>query len=459
MRKPWVPTHQPAIRARSCEAWHPPWRAAARAAGLAVLVLASNAGAAAGLDVPLAGQLLREGRYQEAYDLLAPFEATASDDASFIYLLGRAALGTRRPDRARALLERSLSLRPEDAAAHLALGRAHFALGQYARAKIEFETVLRLGNLPPDVLSQAAIYDRAARQSLDEGSPLTGFGYAETGIGHYRVNATRGTDALGGGDRRDTFYNARAGGGANYALPDGYAIDATLDYRFRHYDNSGTRDDSDLRWSIAGSKALGEDNLAAGFRGWTSYRGGGDYRNDITLFADYRMRQDADNQFTLGAELRRRRYPGGDLRARSRTTASATVGWVRPILEGKGSVSVTGHAGRNYATSRPDGESLAYGATVALDLTANDKLGWGVFAWWERDSFNADNVHFHPDALDNTVTLRRRDNLYEVGAYLVWEFAPKWTLCPEILWLRDQSNAVGFNYSSTEVQVNVRKAF
>jgi hypothetical protein len=81
------------------------------------------------------------------------------------------------------------------------------------------------------------------------------------------------------------------------------------------------------------------------------------------------------------------------------------------------------------------------------------------FAWWERDAFNTDAIHFHPDSLDETVSLRRKDNLYEFGGGLVWEFAKSWSLRPQILYIRDQSNAVGFNYSSTEVWINVRKGF
>jgi hypothetical protein len=128
--------------------------------------------------------------------------------------------------------------------------------------------------------------------------------------------------------------------------------------------------------------------------------------------------------------------------------------------DGDGSLSVTGHAGHNYATTRPDGDSNVFGATVALDFTVNKQLAWGTFLWWERDLFNADNVeHFHPDTLDNTILLTRRDNLYEVGAYLVWDFAPTWSLRPELVWIRDQSNSIGFNYSSTEFWLNVRKSF
>ncbi|MDM0017824.1 porin family protein [Variovorax saccharolyticus] len=376
-------------------------------------------------------------------------------------LLGASAASAAEPDpaRAREIVEAAQRTPPDSVAAHLELGRAYFVLGQYAEAKIEFETVLRFDSLPQDLLSQVEIYNKAANQALDEKRSLTGFGYAETGIGRYRVNSTRGTDAFGGGDRRDDFVNARVGGGLNYALPNGYALDASLDYRGRYYDNSDSRNDSDLRWRVAGSRSFGENNLAVGLRGRNSYRGDSDFRNDAGLFADYRYRVDPDNQLTLGAEYRRRRYPEGPLRERSRTSADISGGWVHSLLDGSGSLTVTAHGGQHFATSRPDGNSNFYGATVALDFTVNNKLSWGTFAWWERDAFNADRIHFHPDTLDNSVFLRRKDNLYEVGAYLVWEFVPTWTLRPELLWIRDQSNSVGFNYSSTEFWLNVRKAF
>jgi hypothetical protein len=36
---------------------------------------------------------------------------------------------------------------------------------------------------------------------------------------------------------------------------------------------------------------------------------------------------------------------------------------------------------------------------------------------------------------------------------------PTWSLRPEILWIRDQSNSIAFNYSSTEIWLNLRKGF
>jgi tetratricopeptide (TPR) repeat protein len=420
------------------------------------LVLSAFSTLAADPDLARAEEHVRSGQYQAAYDLLAPLAHAGKASARFNYLLGRAALGIDRADEAKTLLEQALRLKPDDIAARLALGRAYLALGQYAEAKIELETVLRFDNLPPDVMSQVEIYARAA-QNQEEGKRLTAFGYAETGIGRYRVNSTSGTNALGGGDRRDTFYNARVGGGLNYALSGQDAFDASLDYRFRYYD-SDHRDDKDLRWRAALSRALGEDNIAVGLRGRASYRGADAWRNDASIFTSYRYRLDPDNQLTAAAEVRRRRYPSGPLRERSRTTADVSAGWLHAFAEGKASFALRGWVGRNYATSRADGESNIYGAEAQLDATFSKQLSGFLMGWYERDVFNTDRVHFHPDSIDGEI-LRRKDDLYEIAAGLVWTFARGWSLRPEILYIHDKSNAVAFNYSSTEAWINIRYSF
>lgn len=384
--------------------------------------------------------------------LFAATAALAADPAPAPVKSGPAAGST--PDLV--ALEAQVAKTPDDIKARLALGRAYFALGMYAEAKIEFETVLRFDNLPPDLLTQVETYDQAARQTLEGDSPLSHFAYVETGLGHYRVNDTVATNA---GDRSENFFNFRTGGGVNYQLGNGWALDGTLDWRFRSYDDSASRNDGDVRWNMAASRALGEDNLALGFRGRNSYRGDGDFRNDAGIYADYRRRLDADNQLSFGGEILRREYPQGRLRERSRSSASMSAGWVHSLFDGRGSLSFTGHLGQHFATNRPDGNSDFYGATASFDYTVSSKLAWGSFVWWEHDAYNIDRLHFHPDTLDNTILLGRKDNLYEVGAYLVWEFMPTWTLRPEVLWIRDQSNSFFVNYSSTEVWLNIRKAF
>ncbi len=90
---------------------------------------------------------------------------------------------------AKALFEQALEADPSSVGAHLGLGRAYYALGEYARARIEFETVLRYDNLPRDLHGQTEVYDQAAADYA-AGRQWRPFYYAETGIGNYRENSS-----------------------------------------------------------------------------------------------------------------------------------------------------------------------------------------------------------------------------------------------------------------------------
>ena len=164
--------------------------------------------------------------------------------------------------------------------------------------------MLRFDDLPPDLQLQAEIY-AAAAQGYAQGQRLLASGYAIVGYGNYR------TGARGGGPDNDGFFAARVGGNLNYELDDNYALDGSLDYRFRDYDNADRRNDSDLRWNGAVSRNVGEGNWLVGLRGRVSYRGNSDYRNDFGLYGNYRLRLDPDNQVAAGLEVRQRRYPTG----------------------------------------------------------------------------------------------------------------------------------------------------
>jgi len=355
---------------------------------------------------------------------------------------------------AKALFEKVLASDPDSIEAHLGLGRAYFELGLIAEAQLAFETVLHLEGLPPDLLTRAEVYNEAARRYLESGDRLTRFGFAETGIGHYRTNTTRGSTRR---EQNSTYFNGNLGGGLDYRLDNGYALDASLTYEFRSYEQSGVRNDSDLSWRIAGSRAFGENNLAIGFRGQNSYRGNSTFRNDYGIFANYDHRIDAANQLSVRAQIRKRRYPSGPLEARTRSTATVNVG-LSHVLNEQAAVSATVHGGKNFNTDRPDGDSTIYGATLDLDYTFSNSLGWYTFFWWENDDYNTDALHFHPDEEDKVI-LRRDDELYEVGTQLIWQFQDGWTARPEILYIRDRSNATNFNYSSTEVWINLRRDF
>ncbi|HEY8508210.1 MAG TPA: hypothetical protein VIL32_07640 [Steroidobacteraceae bacterium] len=340
---------------------------------------------------------------------------------------------------------------PKTIAARLELARTYFEQGQYAQARIEFETVLRLENLPPDLKTQAEIYASAAEDYLEDDSRLVGFDAAQLSLGSYRVTS--------GDDRNELFYDISLGGSLSYLLDSGYSLDGSLEYRFRTFDSAGIRNESDLTWRAGASKPLGESNLTWGVRGRVSYIGDNDYRNDYGVFADWRHRVRPEDEISVGVHLRRRHYPRGKLRDRSRTIAELSTAWIHSLADGRSSLSISAHGGYQYATRRPEGDSAFYGATISLDHAFTDALNAFVFAMGERNRFNTDALHFHPDSLDEASILRRRDTLYELGGGLVWELASGWSLRPEVLYVHDESNVEDFHYSSVELRAAVRKDF
>ncbi len=417
---------------------------------LAGLLAAQGMVLAATADLTRGRQLINDGRYQDAYELLLPFEAANKTDATFNVLLGEAALRTQRAEQAKALFERSLAAQPDSIEAHLGLGRAYLALGDYGSAKIEFETVMRFDDLPPDLQLQAEIY-AAAAQGYAQGKRLLANGYAITGYGNYR------TGERGGGPQNDGFFAARVGGNLNYGLDNNYALDGSLDYRFRDYDNSDRRNDSDLRWNGAVSRNIGDANWIGGLRGRVSYRGNSDYRNDFGVYGNYRVRLDPDNQVAAGLEVRQRRYPTGPLRERTRNIVELSGSWTHSLFDGKASFTLAAQGGREYNTQRSDGDANFFGLSPSIGFSITEKLGGFAFVWWQNERYAVERIGAAGDSLTGIGT--RNDNLYEVGGGLTWQFLPTWSLNPEILYIRDQSNILAANYSSTEIWITLRKDF
>lgn len=122
--------------------------------------------------------------------------------------------------------------------------------------------MLRRPYLPATPHQQAEIYAEAAR-ARRAGSRFEASGYGLVGVGNYNEHDT----IAGAAHADDMFLNARAGLRANYRLEAQDTINLSLDYRFRRYDDSARRDDSDLRWNANISHDMASANIALGVRG------------------------------------------------------------------------------------------------------------------------------------------------------------------------------------------------
>jgi len=376
----------------------------------------------------------------------------AADDA---VNRGRELLAAGQAEEAQGAFREALEADPSSVEAHLGLARTYYALGEYARAVLEFEAVLRFDDLPPDVQSQAEAYDRLAVGYIERGwSP---FFYGETGIGNYRQNSSGSTDIFGGAGNYDTFLPIRVGGGWSTAVTERHSFNGSLDYRFRWYDDSDRRNDSDLRWNFNLSRPVDDDSLRFGMRGRVSYRGDGQYRNDWGVFATYDLGFGPNDRVTLGGELRERRYPRGPLRSRTRDIAEFTAGWTHSLTNGRTSFGLGGRFGQEWATQeRIDGDNTFWSVNGSFDHSFSDDLD--AFFWIEywNESFDEERPDF---TTDPDLLLTRTDDLVYVGGGLVWRFAPGWSLRPTIEYDWEGSNIPALEYSKTEVLLTVRKSF
>lgn len=353
-------------------------------------------------------------------------------------------------------LQKALEADSDSVSAKLELASAYHECGRFADARILFDTVLGLENLPADLESQTEISSQAAKRYLEQGGDgvLVGFDYIELGAGGYKV-----TSSSGSSEPSEALYIAGLAGALSYLYPSGLSLNASLDYEWRGYDSSTTRNDSDLGARLGVSRSLGDGNFNVALRGRREYIGDGDYRHDYGISAGWSQALDVRNEIALGLFVRRREYPNGELSDRSRSTAEANADWIHSFADGSASVSAGIFGGYQYATERPDGDSGFYGVTLSLAWSFNESLSGDVFALWENNRFNTDHIHFHPDTLDEAYILRREDNLYEIEAGLTWGFAPTWVLQPRMVFVHDSSNLDDFHYSSIEYWVSVRKSF
>jgi len=100
-----------------------------------------------------AEKLSTSGKPAEAYELLLSAEDAYIGTIEFDYALGRAALDAGRPDKATLALARVLALDPAHAGASIDMGRAYLALGDFARARRTFQSLLSL-DPPPQIRAQ-----------------------------------------------------------------------------------------------------------------------------------------------------------------------------------------------------------------------------------------------------------------------------------------------------------------
>ena len=415
-------------------------------------------------DIVAQGEaLVRAGRYADAYQLLEPHEDRLAGDLKFDYLLARSALETGRPSKASFIYERILAQEPNYVGVRLEMGRAYLALGDYARAKLEFETVMRFENLPPGLREQAQIYGKAADEYV-AGKKTVGYGYAEYGFG-YDSNAPSATktseiSVVNGNTlilppsslKRSDHYNALSlGGELVHALTERFSAFGGGDLRGRWYNNVDVADFSTLDARAGVGYSEGATNVRIGVNGGRYWLDHEKTRDSFGLNADYRYLLTKQDQLSVNAGATRFRFIPESFKVNNFDLYQMAIGWLRGAADGRGAFGLTVLAGREKAMNgRADGDKPFLGARLTAQIALSERVMVFFLGGVQRGKYSEVNALFDT---------KRVDSVYDLTAGVTWSFAKSWSLRPQVVYYKNKSNLPLFEYDRTDASINLRLNF
>ena len=431
------------------------------------LWVTGNPAFAAGPDLEKADALMKQGKAAEAYSLLEPFEFEQSGNIKFDSLLGIAALDSGKPDKATLAFERVLAVDPNFAGARVDMGRAYFQLGDFTRARTEFETVLTQ-NPPPAAKATIDNY-LAAIEKQESARKTKATGYVEATAGHdTNVNFATSQNqiavpALGNlvftlnpasVRTPDDYFGLALGGEINHQINPGLGVYAGADMRTRSNNTQDQFDSTSLDARAGVALGAGADVVRLGVFGGKYELDGKTNRDTDGLSAEWRHTINPANQLSaFGQHARYRFEPTISVNDFDQSTYG--VNWLRIVNEGKGLVSATVLGGDERAPLRADGGKRFNGLRLGgqMQLNENTDLFAGLGAQFSK--YDLANAAFSSP----TEALTRDDKQYDANLGLNWRLDKAWTLRPQISYLRNNSNIVIYQHDRTDVSITIRRDF
>jgi len=432
---------------------------------LSMLVPVGLAQAQTQPDLAQAEMLVRGGKADEAWKLLSPHEFDLAGKEDFDYLLGVAALESGRADRATLVFERVLAVNPDHAAARLDMARAYFALGDFQRARGEFDQVLQHEDTPPAAKLTIERY-LAAIEERDPSRRTRITGYAEASIGRdsninaatssgsiyvplFNTNFTLGSSSV---KASDNFILVGGGAELSHVLGGGVSLFAGVDLKQRMHRDWDTYDNRSVDYRAGLQAVHGKDvfRLTVGRNDYDLDQT--PYRRIGSLGMELRHALDAKTQFLGFGQVSEIKYLQTGSQSYSSTQIIAGLGFVRS-LEGNGNPIVFGSAyfGDDSATrNRGDGDRDIYGARIGYQRSLRDDLDVIASLSATRSNYLRENPLF----MDY-----RRETQYDLGLGLNWRFQRDWSLKPQLTYTRSDSNFQVYDYDRYELMLTLRKDF
>ena len=422
-------------------------RMRARPVALLVALLLTSAWPAASAE-PLDDmrRLVESGQLEQAY-ASALRTPELIGDVHFDFLFGLAAVGTGHVPEGLLALERHLAAVPANDRARLELAQGYFQIGEFGRARSEFEFVLRY-NPPEGVRANIARFMQAmALRDAAQGRSSARL-YAEFGGGHdSNVNGGTFRDelllpsgppvSLGGlssQGKADNFYQVAVGGQQTLRVSNRMSAFLSLDLDVKHNIQLREFDLSTVGLNTGFSLISGTTVYRGTLSVSTLLVGSKRYRDSLTLGVEANLNLSPTWPLMVFGQFAEFRHAGADsVRDGRATTLGAMV--TRSFADLPGTPSV----GLRLSWTQEDNNSV-----LRPDLSRNLPL-LRLFAaaspaerWRINAGFTAFNQHF--GANDVVFGSTRFDASTGLDFNASYAMTPQWTLRGEWLLLKNRSN-------------------
>ncbi|MBI3221633.1 MAG: DUF560 domain-containing protein [Nitrosomonadales bacterium] len=421
-----------------------------------------------------ADALISKGKPGEAYDLLEPLEFERSGEVRFDYLIGIAALDGGKPDKATLAFERVLAVDPNFAGARLDMARAYYQLGDLARARSEFEIVLKAG--PPEAARATIQKYLAAIDAQLHARDTRVTGYVEGKIG-YDTNVNNATGqgqiavpALGNAvftlspsnQKTKDAYSGFAGGlNVTHPVSEKVGLYAGADVRQRGNWAQTSFDSFSLDGRAGGAFTLSElDSLRVGILGGQYTLNNQRNRDSIGVNGEWGHVFSPANQTAVFFQQVAYRFVDPAMKTENFDQGVLGAGWRHVMLDGKSAVfsslfygeerDVAAVTAANPTGGRTDGKKRFFGARIGGQIDLSEKTG----AFANAGLINGNYVRINP-----LFQVRRHDVLYDVAVGVNWRWSKLWSLRPQLAWSHNQSNISLYSYDRIDASLTVRRDF
>jgi hypothetical protein len=425
---------------------------------IAALLGAVAASAAPADDVKA---LLDQGRSAEAYALGKKFPGELGNPV-FDFYFGVAAIDTGHAGEGVLALERYIANFPDNLQARLELARGYFVLGDDARAREEFDLVMKAGP-PPAVQANIHRFLDAIRARESRYRTTAGF-YLEAGIGtDSNVNAGVSSPNInlpvfgnvtitGAGVKTgDTFTHLGLGGHATFPIAPGIALFGAANGEFKLHHNDKQFDQYSYG-AAGGLTYLKEKNLLRATASQSVLEVEGDRFRTVTG-ASGELHHQLDelqglNGYLQYADLD---YPGPNEIRTAKFYAlgagyrKAFIGAYQPLL-----TASLNYGEEDNLRNRPDLGRKLHGARVGVSLTPMPKWSLNAGLSYQRSKYMA------PDPLLRTT---RKDDYYAADASVSYAITRNLLVRGEYQHVKNDSNLALYEYNRNLFAVKLRYEF